>query len=398
MCGACAMEGVEAKAPKSWRALLKQAVSLYVFSRAAFVIVGLFVSAFAFGNLAPGGALPLNQPWHIFLFRLVYTSDSAFYHSIAMHGYRRVHFNTHKQYNWAFFPLFPYLSRWTRDLVHLRVVDAGVLWSQMSMVVFLTLLGRLVDQKRGPRLALTAMTLAAFSPLTPYFVAYRAAALFLALSTAVFYFLENSQWNLALLAGAAASLTRPVGILLAVPYLVALGNAFTPLSTLFRKGIGASAFAFGFAVVGFIDWRFTSNPLAFLAIQTAWNRKTRFPFASSLRWLSHLGLTAQGGWSFPSLAITASIVALLAAIYLYRQGREFWPGAAYIFVTVILANASNSFEGIPRFIAELPPIYVAMALWVENHPRRQLSQPIVVGILFTAYIALWALGIHAVQN
>lgn len=392
------MATVNTKRRHPWRRILIQAAGLYLLSRVLYVAIGLAISVFVHGTHAVGGGLHLSQPWHSFLFNLVYTSDSAFYHSIAMHGYRHVRFNTRKQYNWAFFPLYPYLTRWTRDLVHLRVVDSGVLWSQLSMVGFLTLVGRRVDRMHGDRLAFLAMALAAFSPLTPYFSAYRAGALFLALSMAVFYFLAQSQWGWAVLAGALASISRPVGILLAVPYLIAVYQAYPGWPARIWRGLAAAGYATGFFVVGAVDWRFTGNPLAFLAIQKAWNRKSAAPFSATVRWLGHLTVSAQGGWSFPALAIAASLLAIGAAIYLVRRDQANWPGAGYILITVLLANASNSFEGIPRFIAELPPMYWALALWLDESPKRQWLGLLIMGALFSAYVALWALGIHAVQN
>ncbi len=387
-----------AERQQTWRAIFFQAAGIYLLSRVVYIAVGLMIAVLVRGTPAFGGSLPFNQPWHLLLFQLVYTSDSAFYHSIAIHGYRHVRFNTRAQYNWAFFPLYPYLTRWTRDLIGLRIVDNGFLWSQASMLAFLVLIGRVVDQKRGAGLAFLTMTLAAFSPLTPYFTAYRAAALFLALSMAVFYFLEQEAWGFAVLSGSLASLARPVGILLAVPYLFAIWHHSRTWPLKILRALAAAGFGVGFVVVGFIDWRFTGNPLAFLAIQTAWNRKTAIPFASAIRWLGHLNITAQGGWSFPALAVLASLLAILTVIYLARQGTDYWPGAAYILITVLLANASNSFEGIPRFIAELPPVYIAFAMWTDRTPRRPLLMLVVLGALFAAYAALWALGVHAVQN
>ncbi len=367
-------------------------------SRLLYLGFGLLLSAFILGTPDIGGSLSFNQPWHALLFRLVYTADSAFYHSIAMHGYSHVHFNTEKQYNWAFFPLYPYLTRWTRDLIHLRVVDAGFVWTQLSMIAFLLLLGRTVDRRYGRRMGFFAMTLAAFSPLTPYFTAYRAGALFLALSMAVFYFLDQESWGWAVVFGALASLARPVGILLAVPYLIAVIQSTPTWARRIPRGLAAAGFGFGFVVVGFIDWRYTQNPLAFLAIQKAWNRKTAFPFAATVHWFLHPTLTAQGGWAFPLLAIVASLLTIAVGIWWLRHDSRQWPGVGYMLITVLLANASNSFEGIPRFVAELPPLYVALAVWTDQRPLRKWLMPVLLGACFLGYAALWALGIHAVQN
>ena len=398
MCGARSVESLEGPGSLSWRTVGLQAAGLYAVSRALYLLVGLVVSVFMHGTKSAGGILGFHQPWHAMIFNLIYTSDSAFYHSIAMLGYRHVHFNTSQQYNWAFFPLYPYLTRWTRQVVGIHVVDAGVLWSQIGMLAFLVVLGRFTDRKLGPKAAFLAMLIAAFSPLTPYFVAYRAGALFLGLSMAFFYLLEDSRWIWAATLGALAGLSRPVGILLAVPYLVAVVMKIRRWPPRIGYALAGAGIGIGFLTVGWIDWRFTQNPLAFLAIQKAWNRHSAFPFHSTWHWFFHPVLTSQGGWALPPLAMVFSALAVGAGYYLWHQHPDWWPSAAYVLITVLLANASNSFEGVPRFIAELPPIYVAAASWLEPSLRRQWLTLMIVGGFFAAYATLWALGVHAVQN
>ena len=78
-----------------------------------------------------------------------------------------------------------------------------------------------------------------------------------------------------------------------------------------------------------------------------------------------------------------------------REVRTYW---IFLFAESNFLQASNSFEGIPRFIAELPPVYIAFAMWTDRTPRRPLLMLVVLGALFAAYAALWALGVHAVQN
>lgn len=383
----------------SWRALLGEALGLWFASRVLYLVIGLGVSAFRYGRILPGGVMSFKQPWGAWLFALLYKADSAFYFSIAVKGYPHVPYNTAKQYTWPFFPLYPYLTRFTH-LLGIHVIYAGYVWTGLSMVATLVIVGRMVGERRGGRAGLLAMWLVALSPLTAYFVGYRAGALFLALTAASLYALGRERWIWAVAAGALASLARPVGILLVVPYLVALWLAVADWPRRIWYTLAGAGFATGFVVLAIVDRHLTGNPLAFLDAQSAWGRKTEYPFYAAIRWLAKASphLTVQGGWAFPLLAVLSTVLSLLAVLYLIRQGRSGWPWAAYTLVTVVLANASSTFEGLPRFIAELPPVYAALAMWAAGRMRREWYLVAVTAALFACYTALWALGVHAVQN
>lgn len=384
---------------RSWRMLLGDAIGLWVASRTLYLTIALTVSVFRYGRILPGGVMSFKQPWGAWLFGLLYKADSAFYFAIASKGYPRVPYNTAKQYTWPFFPLYPYVTRLTHVL-GIHVLDAGYFWTGVSMLAALMLIGRMVEDRRGPRAGLLAMWLVALTPLTAYFVGYRAGAFFVALATASLFALDRKRWIWAVVFGALASLARPVGILLVVPYLVQVGLTVPGWSQRIRYALVGAGFATGFVVVAIVDRYLTGNPLAFLEAQAAWGRKTEYPFYALIRWLGQSSphLTVQGGWAFPVLALASTVLALLVVLYLIRQGRMYWPWAAYVLVTVVLANASSTLEGIPRFFAELPPLYAALAMWAGGHLRREWYLLAVTTALFACYTALWALGVHAVQN
>lgn len=150
--------------------------------------------------------------------------------------------------------------------------------------------------------------------------------------------------------------------------------------------------------MGWIDQRLTGDPLAFLHIQAAWNRATAFPFLATLHWLHHPepSLTVQGGWAFPALAILFSAIGGLLALWMLKN-RAWWPAVWYMGVTILLANSSNSFEGIPRFVAELPPLYLGLALFGVQY-RSPYSVLVATVSMMALYSTLWVLGVHAVQN
>lgn len=376
-------------------------IGIFLGSRALYLFVVWSVPALTVGHGVYGGGRGFSQPWGQWLQQALYNSDSGFYWTIAVHGYDHAPFNTRHLYNWAFFPLYPWLTKWlSLPWGPGAIIPVGMILSNLSFFLALIILYRWIGRYTPPRHALFGVWLAAFNPMTPYFVAYRAAALFFLLCVASLDAMDRRAWGWALFFGALASLTKTTGLLLAVPYAFGLwtrphdGPAWQRWAWFF----GAVAFGFGYAIVGLIDARAAGTPLAFMKIQAAWGRLPEFPFLATLHWVHHPvnALTASAGWSFPLLAIVLSVMTGLLALWMLGQ-RPWWPAAWYMGLTVLLANSYNMFEGIPRFIAELPPWYLGWTLFQERFGRRELIMVVTVALMIW-YSALWVLGVHAVQS
>lgn len=236
--------------------------------------------------------------------------------------------------------------------------------------------------------------------MTPYFAAYRAASLFFFFVVASLDAIDRKAWLWALVFGALASLTKTTGILLAIPYAIALWTRpfEGPRWKRWAWFFGGGGFGLGYVVVGLIDARVAGTPLAFMKIQAAWGRLSELPFLATLHWLHHPAnaLTASGGWSFPLWAIVLSTASGLLALWMLRQ-KLWWPAAWYLGLTVVLSNSYNMFEGIPRFLAELPPWYLGWSLWQKQAHKRDLVLILTVSLMVW-YCVLWVLGVHAVQN
>jgi hypothetical protein len=163
------------------------------------------------------------------------------------------------------------------------------------------------------------------------------------------------------------------------------------------------SYGLGFVVVALIDLRVSGNPLAFLPIQAAWNRAAGFPFLGAWRRLYHPvnALTVQGGWSLPLLALACNAVAGLLALWMLRQC-AWWlgPGIWAWFsseLTRLTSFEVKGREGVPRFVAEVPSLCVALGAWADN-TRAQSSVPAAPVGFFGWYVALPVLGVHAVQS
>lgn len=348
-------------------------IRIFVGSRALYLLIIWTIPALTVGHGVYGGGKGFQQPWGHWLLQALCNADSGFYWTVAAHGYDHAQFNTHTLYNWAFFPLYPWLTKWFATPWGPRAITPmGVVLSNLAFFGALVLLYRWLSRYTSPQNARFGVLLAAFNPMTPYFAAYRAAALFFLLVSAALDAMDRRAWGWALVFGALASLTKTTGILLAIPYALALWTrpGDRPVWQRWVWFLSGIALGFGDVVVGIIDNRVVGTPLVFMKIQAAWGRLSEFPFLATWPWLHHPAnaLTASGGWSFPLWAIVLRVVTGFLALWMLRN-RQWWPAAWYMGLTVLLSNSYNMFDvyhSDKNQLLQMNKIMKGLAKWIKG--------------------------------
>lgn len=370
----------------------------FILSRFLSLLASVLPWIFLHGVGSPGGGMPIRQPWGAAITRSVFQADSGYYMSIVQHGYARVPFSPLHQQNWPFFPLYPWLVRYLGDALGHHYMLTGVLISNAAFLAFLYFLYRWVDAKWGRSKASLSVWLAAFWIDTPDAIAFRAGSLFLMLVMLFFLNLDTGNWRWAMVFGALASLTRPTGLVLAVPYGVWCVQTRPSWATRLVQALLGLPLALGFVVVGILDKLYTGNALAFLEIQYAWNRLRTYPFHYLGHWLLHLSLTDQGGWDFGAVSAGFLALGLVTSWWMYRTRPRDWEGVAYAGLTTVAAASWTSLMGVVRFISQIPHIYAGLALWAAESPVRRQAILLTVASLAMLYSVLWGLGIYAVLS
>lgn len=342
-------------------------------------------------------AVPLQPDQHALgrFGRLVDVADAQWYLRIAADGYAHLPLATalaaHRPEDWVFFPLFPVVARVTAHVLGSPLLWTGVAISNVCFLVFASVLHRWVAREWNARAATVATALACFCPLTPYFMGFRSASMFLLLSAVCLERLSRRKTGQAALAGALASLARPNGLLLVVPLLVVAVVLLRDRPSR-RRGLRALALtpllASGVAVMAWVSARDAGTALAFLREQAAWGRAFRLPFAAFAPFFRHPALETGFHWTSPPVALGATVIGLLAAAWLRRRraAPEVW---AYLLVTTLAASASTVLLGLPRFIAEAPPLYVAGGVAGRRSARVLVALSALLMVVYTTY---WLLG------
>jgi Mannosyltransferase (PIG-V) len=153
--------------------------------------------------LRDGPAFPLAGVWERW--------DACWYAKIATYGYEP------GERSVAFFPLFPLAERVVGTLTSLPYAVAGMLVSAAAYVAAIAGLLRLVESTHGVEVARRSALLLSIFPAAFYLLAPFTEALFLSLAIWSLVLARSRRWALAAACALLAGLTRPQGLLLALP-------------------------------------------------------------------------------------------------------------------------------------------------------------------------------------
>ena len=218
-------------------------------------------------------------------------------------------------------------------------------------------------------------------PFAFFFTQVYTESLFLLTSVSAVAAAVASRWGWAGLFGALTALTRPNGILIAVP-LGLLALAGRPrLAGILRRAAALALVPLGLGAFCVFAYRLTGDPLGWLSAQEHWGYAVgNRPWVELMRLLD--GLDRQGlyGYFFSDpLApyyflhgmVALAFVALLPSVFT-RVGLAL---GAYVAVSLYVPLTGNALEGIGRYAATLFPVFMLLGTITS----RRLHEAILIG-------------------
>ena len=294
--------------------------------------------------------------------------DGRWYLDVAERGYAAL-----PDESLRFFPLYPLLGRALALLTAGYESVALLLVANLCALAVGALLHRLCLLETGDEaLARRAAWLVALVP--PFFVMVMGYAepLALVLSVACFLALRLRRWEWAAAAGFAAGLTRPVGVLLAVPAAIegARGLRAAPAGERVRRALPVVApFAGAATFLVWVGSRF-GDALLPLEVQDRSHLRGGFalPLTTLLRSTGDL-LGGDVGLGTNAVRLPWVVVAAVLVVVVCRR----WPASygAYAAVTVVAALAARSLGSFERYAFGAFPLVLALAsvtaaAWAER--------------------------------
>jgi hypothetical protein len=294
--------------------------------------------------------------------------DGVWYLSIARSGYDGVSSLA------AFFPLYPLSVRAAAGGAQsgAPLLLAAYAVSALSFVVALVLLHRLVSLELGERYARPVLLLVAFWPASFFFSAPYSESLFLALSVGTFYAARTQRWPLAACLCAAATATRPTGLLLLLP-LGWLAWRAGRLHWLAMAPLGAVAFSAGLALGGL-------RPFGWFDVERDWGHVFKGPSGGA--WDAAVAGARGVGQVFGSAPVDRVVAAenvvyfvllVLAVVAVVGIFRSLPPAYGLYTLASLVAAVSAPVDWQPlmsfgRLLAVVFPIPMWVALTLRERP------------------------------
>ncbi|MDP9344165.1 MAG: glycosyltransferase family 39 protein [Actinomycetota bacterium] len=387
----------------AWRALWVTRVAVWLSSVGAIALWGTSPRADAFD---PGD---LTRPYGAFADALVAPMgrwDSVWYLAIAQGGYPAADARRP-----AFFPLYPWLVRLGGAVTGAPLI-AGALLSTACFAAALVVLHRLAELELGPEAARWTVWALALFPMSFFFSAVYAEALFLLLSVAAVYAARTGRWAWAGVLGGLAAGTRSAGLVLvvglALMWFQQRDRRVAQLAWLALVPAAQGAFCALLALRG-------AEALAPFHAQALWYRSFAGPFVglwdggvaavAGVRQLVHgpappVYFAPAGGdpvlvARFNLMLFAFALPAIGALVGALRRLRA--PYGAYALAAIALPLsypvAPQPLMSLPRFEAVLFPLFLWAGWWLARGGR--VRRAVVLGgsgillVAFSAQFATW---------
>lgn len=324
--------------------------------------------------------------------RIFHRWDAQWYRRIAEDGYGGVVLTAdgRELSEYAFFPLFPMLERWTHDLTSLSFIHSGILISVIASIVAAVGIYSCVEKFSTTKAAFyTTILWAALPVANVQFLAY-SESLFTALAAWSLYFVIRRQWYFAALLAVLAGATRPTGVAVALAVMVGA------LMQIRKKGFAApTTFALFLSPLGWLGYIYWVGQQVgqwdgYLLITKGWGNSIDGG-RSFVTWWSNLLREVS---PIAAIAVLLAVGALILLIWsMIRRGIPA-PLIIYSAVIVVLALiTSGYFSSKPRYLLPAFPLLLPIAMWL-SHQRRDKRHVILGSVIAISlvYGIFWLTG------
>jgi hypothetical protein len=347
------------------------------------------------------GSVPATPPQVVAWYAPLLQMDTGWYMTIAADWYRYdPGLGIRTQQSVAFFPFYPALVRVFNAIAGGADVQSfmtsGLIVANASAVAGLAVLNRLVRREFNAAVARRTVWYVLAFPVSFALSSAYAESTFLLLSVLAVYAARSNRWPLAGVAAAAATLTRPYGVLIVIPLAVEYARTrwTTPRSLLQVGGL-----ALGLPVVALAGWMvymfsLGGDPLLFAHNQVAWEaQQLTSPLDTLLTGYGRFrDQQLQGRFDIGSLRFAVAGVAVVGALASWRVLPVMYAVFATAFCLVILS--SGSLVSIWRHVLVIFPLFVvaARAGTYTTFDRLYVSLALVgSGLMITLLVTNWAM-------
>ncbi|MBW3574868.1 MAG: hypothetical protein KY450_08385 [Actinobacteria bacterium] len=367
----------------SWAHEASRLAILFVVTRITLTVIGLVSRALVPGPVLRPMPLGAGPVFSRFSFLDVWGAwDSSWYISIAQVGYQPDLLEGPFA-NYAFFPLFPLLSRavgWLFD----NVFIGGLVVANAALLVACLFLYRLVLLDHDVATARGSVKYLFAAPGAFFLSGMLTESLYLALVVMCFYFARTQRWWLVGICGFLLTLSRGPGVLAGAPLLwIYLDQRGFSLRRLRPDVLWLAGLPAGIGVFMWLNYELTGDALAFAHIQaTGWGHYLQNPLSALWREMTvgDVFNRFNAWYMFAVLAVTVAFMRKLGVAY-----------ATFALISVLLPLAYGpSFSSLVRYSAVIFPLYIVVARFTRSRPGLDHAITIAGALLQGFLMGLWA--------
>lgn len=371
---------------ESWRAWFwKDVLAPFVGTRALLFLAAWFAGVFA-ANPGYPAAYAARQGWQFTPLKLLDMWgrwDSGWYMDIALSGYTRELSFATVQSKIAFFPLFPLSVRgilWLLGLTGNRTAAmwVGVLLANAALLVALVAIRQLVAPSGAPAARRAVLYVLTF-PTGLFLSCFYPESLFLATTALACLLATRGRWLMASIVGAIATLSRPYGVMIALPLLwLYLSSRDFRLSRVRLDGLGLLLVPATLLGLLLVMRPLTGHLLAPFGAQAAWHRHLSWPWDTLFR-----GFYFEGSITRIQQCLALAVVALSIWALLRLPSRAY---GLYALVITVPSLLSGTLMGIGRHAVVVFPVYMVLAVMTRRERVHAWLQAVnlTVQVLFMA--------------
>jgi hypothetical protein len=320
--------------------------------------------------------------------------DACWYLRIATYGYEPGEPAT------AFFPLYPMSIRALGPLFGGNLAIAALAVSAVGFVVAMAILHAMVSTDVDRGTADRSILYLAVFPTAFFFFAPFTESIFLAVALASIYCIRTGRYEASAVAALLAGLTRPQGVLLAIPlaweaFLLVRAHRFAPG---FRQATATAAFATLAAPLGFVLFVLASSAVTgvspFDAEKQHWGYSTNPPWdvlGFAWRWMldpanaPFANIQALTGFHLALIAIFV----VLFIIGLRRLPLTYSLYVAPQLVAIVSAGPTTPLASASRYMLAMFPIFVVLGQLGQRrwfHTSWLVASTLGLGLLLVAIL------------
>ncbi|MCZ8036650.1 MAG: hypothetical protein O9276_00560 [Microcystis sp. LE17-20A] len=345
------------------RKLFLYILKIFIIWRGTLLLMHLIGLSFSQMNEYPWQTFPDNHYLDSF-----FRWDSGWYNGIIQGGYS---YNTEKQSNVAFFPLYPILVKAIASLTSLSVPISGLLLSNLCLILalfFVYKISNIYLNKRGCEKVLILMLV---FPTSFFYSCFYTESLYLLTTAACFYFFLNKKYFWSGFFGFFASLTRVTGVIIFLAFAIELlwkylkKKELPKRESLFLLLIPCGLIAY----MVFLAWKF-NEPLAFVKIQDLWGRNERvFPLITLINYWKNINFMfpkdANNAVRFLDTFFSSFFLGILLFSIIKKPLNISL--LIFAFLSIFLPLSTGTTQSMMRYMMTIFPIFIILVYWSKKN-------------------------------